>query len=216
MSLLSRLQAFADRMGIIRVVGHSQSPPAGHEPIQMRTIRLDELSDEVRRERAEAMSVTPGELTLDLDRVIEAAKVVAPPHGWTVERLHEAVAAVSTSGADATHVREAVLKQISADGADMEEVVRDAIARDHAIDAFEQFAHSSFSRRRASRNDELDRLKQQLHDLQLRMGQIENEQTIDTERFTDWCKRKRAREDRWLDALRIFVDEPPVTRDLGD
>jgi len=86
---------------------------------------------------------------------------------------------------------------LSEGGIDGSDIVRDAIARDQALDAFE----ASIAEKR----------RQWITAKKLEMRQIEEEIKSEEKAWTEWRKRKRQREKDMAQAVGYLIDKPVIS-----
>ena len=86
------------------------------------------------------------------DKVFEAAGIKPGRHGWTVERLQRPAAArASSSRMDRAAAQKALLARSGRRRSHVEDLVKDAVARDQALDAFEEFVRGKMDDRMEAR-----------------------------------------------------------------
>ena len=89
---------------------------------------------------------------------------------------------------------------------DAADIVKDAIFRDQALDAFED----SISKKRQRWRAEQQHL---LSNLSARMKQVEKEVAAEEERWSDWRLQKRQRERDMAHAVGFLIDRPVISID---
>ena len=95
-------------------------------------MRLDEAT----------LSQTPAGEDWAIEQIYASAGIQAPAHGFTVYRLIELLEGEEFRDLDAAtraKVIVGVLKRLPSGAVEVEDIVRDAAARDRALDAFERF-----------------------------------------------------------------------------
>src|SRR5207245_4849965 len=98
------------------------------------------------------------------------------------------------------------------------DVIQDAVARDQALDNFEQFLRKKLDGRRELLDKENAALQAEIDQLSRRnQEKMEaNRRALEKEkqRFADWQARKRIEERKLFDAVGPFVEKNPVS--LGE
>ena len=164
MSLVSGLRSIANSLGIIQVVkaGNGESAPA---KLPTRSVTLSELMSEVRQADVQALAQAPAELTVSLTKVCETAGVKPPAHGWTVDRLRDLLRSQKFSSLAREAAQRALLEHFASEKVTVEDVVKDGIARDQAIDAFEKFVYGKMESRKSARQRQIASLQSQIESL---------------------------------------------------
>ncbi len=214
MVLLERLQIIANRLGLIRVVvekGAGSTAPK----VATRTMSLKDLAAEIRAADVRALAALPAEMTVEFDRVFETAGIAPKPHGWTIHRLAQLLRTDQYKSMDRDAAQTAVLGVLSADQATVEDLVEDALARDQALDAYEQFVQGKMDARQAARERQALEINQQLRELEEERARLDEQAATDTEQWRAWLQRKREAEDELAWAVGYLLDEPLITRE-GD
>jgi len=150
MNLAKLLRDIADRLGFIRVVAvEAAPPPDAPRKVVTRSVRIQDLAAEIRSEGPGGLAAAIEEIAVPFDRIFEAAGIRVAPHGWTIERLAETRDAdpYNTMGPDA--LRQAILARLAEDGAAVEDLVKDAVARDRALDECERALREWLERKAA-------------------------------------------------------------------
>ena len=208
MRLLDQLRSLGTKLGIL----HLEKPRDTHTPtkIMMRTISISELEVEV--VTTPTSQEQPG-LTDNFTTICAAHGITMPAHGWTIERLAHESRLTGFSSSDRTAVQIALLERLHADGVPVEEVVRDAIARDQAVDAYAA----------AMRKRLIARARDRLHRrllIQQEMERLANEQQIlkadeatDAEIWRLWWNRKLENEHAMAFAVSYLLEKSIISID---
>jgi DNA-binding transcriptional MerR regulator len=153
-----------------------------------------------------------------LEQIYTSAGIVAPEHGFTVDRLIEMLEAEEFRGMDAptrARVITGMLKRLPTGAVEVDDIVRDAEARDRALDAFEGFLADRLARHAAEIEEKNRALQQEIDELTVANTEKmdANRASLDGEkaRFERWRARKRAEEERLFAAVQPFVERNPVT-----
>ncbi len=215
MGLLERLRSAGGRLGLLVVTESESAEDVGPVKIETRTIRVTELVAEIRDEAVRSLADAPAEMGVPFDDVCAAAGVAPQEHGWTVGRLQELLESGVFAGKDRGTISRAVLNQLRADGCPVEDVVRDAIARDRAVDAYAEHVARKLEERAAARARASDEIEARIRELRDAQRALVDETAEDRDRLRAWRSRKRAFESRMAAALSYLLSDPVVTID-GD
>lgn len=154
-----------------------------------------------------------------LEQVYASAGIQPPAHGFTVYRLIEMLEAEEFRGMDAAtraRVIAGMLRRLPTGAVEIDDIVRDAAARDRALDAFERFLADRVTRQLQDADEKNRVLQAQIEELTKANTALmeENRAAVEAERarLERWLVRKRAEEDRLFDAVQPFVEHNPISR----
>jgi hypothetical protein len=161
----------------------------------------------------------PRPLAFDFAKVYEAARVAAPPHGWTVERVIKLLQTDQFKTMAAETIKQSLLGMLAAESVPATDVVRDAIARDKAIDAFELHLRRKLEERKGqarekgeSNRREIEALKAAIGDLERASAEADDlarQEEVDLQNWVDTAK--RAKEEELARAVSFLTAEPVVS-----
>jgi uncharacterized protein YlxW (UPF0749 family) len=211
MVLVDWLCSVGGKLGIVQVV--RQETARAPMKIQTRTVDLKDLVREIQAEEVRSLARRPEELTVGFEKVFEAAGIKPAAHGWTVERLGKVLQAEPYRSMDRPAAQKALLAVLADQNIAAEDLVKDAIARDQALDAFEEVARGKMDARAQSRQARLAAIRSQIEDLQKQQAQLQQEQASDQQHWKAWHDGKIALEKEMAAALGYLVDRPVVTID---
>src|SRR5215813_2270371 len=137
MQLMYMLRKLGDRLGIIEVCPVSPEVSAPVK-IQTRTVTLAELITKIEVAEVGELAELPLELSVPFEEVFRAAGIQGPAKGWTVNQLEEFLSSEKLRGMDRTRAQEEILRALSSQCVDAADIVKDAVARDQALDQFEE------------------------------------------------------------------------------
>src|SRR5262244_827588 len=200
MNLLGALRRLGDRLGIIEL-SHDPQQPSVPEKIQTRTITLAELIMTIQIAEVRELAELPAELSVSFEDVFKAAGIQTPPSGWTVDRLLVFVNSNRIRTMDHAAAQHETLSMLAAEKVDTTAVVKDAISRDQALDAFEE----SISKKRQQWQTEK---KQLLAELKEQQQQLEQEINAEEKKWNEWRRLKRQRELDMARAVSYLIDQP--------
>jgi hypothetical protein len=211
MSIGDAIRTFGGRLGLIKVNEMADNGAKNPAKIVTRTVSIKDLTTEVRQDEVKLLAETPAELAVPFEKVFDAAGIKPPTHGWTVERLTALLATDQYKGMDRTNVQKAVLGLLSTEKVPVEDIVKDAVARDHAIDAYDTFTHKKMDDRAAAREHHVAELQAQIKDLQNQCATAANEAKSDIARRREWIDRKIAYEKEMAATLSYLLDHPVIS-----
>jgi len=212
MKLFEKLRQVGGRLGIVRVVAmEGQTPDAQLRKVTTRTVTLSDLAGEVRSEEVRALAELPAELSVPFPKVFEAAGIKPPAHGWTIERLTSLLHTEQFKAMERESMQKAVLGLLANDKAPVEDVVKDAVARDHSIDAYEGFVRKKMRERAAARERRVAETQAKIQELQQECSRLAEEAKVDREQWRRWLDGKIAFEKDMAWALGFLLDKPVVS-----
>jgi len=154
----------------------------------------------------------------DFPSIYQAAGVKDPPHGFSAYKVLEIFSSPEFEGLDPRAKAAALsgfLKMNPGGPVPIAHVIQDAVARDQALDGFEEFLHKKLEARREELDKENAKLQDEIDEITRRNKEKmdANRRTLEAEkeRFGTWQARKRIEERRLFDAVAPFVEENPVT-----
>jgi hypothetical protein len=205
MDLIGILRKLGDRIGIIEM-SSAEKQTSTPTKIQTRTITLSELMMTVQISEVHELAESPTDLSVPFEDIFKAAGHKAENTSWTVERLQEFLNSDRIRKLSREDAQRATLQMLKEQSVDAADIVKDAIFRDQALDAFEE----SVSRKRQRWIADQQQL---LSDLSARMKQVEKEIAAEEERWKDWRGQKRQRERDMAYAVGFLIDRPVISID---
>jgi hypothetical protein len=198
MNVLAMLRKLGDRLGVVEL--SPESPPSATPiKIQTRTITLSELTMTIQVTDVRSLAESPAELLIPFDDVFKAAGIVAPPGGWSIERLCEFLNAEPGRKMDRGEAQQQILQMLAAEKVDTADVVRDAISRDQALDAFCDSVRKKRQLWVAEKKEEIRAIEEQLAE--------------EEKKWLEWRRKKRQREQDMANAVGYLVDKPVISID---
>jgi O-methyltransferase involved in polyketide biosynthesis len=110
-------------------------------------------------------------------------------------------------------VQRRVLELLASEGVSTEMLIKDAIARDQALDSFQSRADEKMHERRQSCKNRLLEIEQQIKDLEAERGTLEESLKAEEDKWREWKKKKRANERELASLASYIVDRPVITMD---
>ncbi len=214
MNLLEMLESLGDRLGIVARV--PDSGPVHAPKIEMRVITLTDLTSEIRRDEIKSLADQPAELSVPFEKVIEAAGIPAQPHGWTIEKLRQLLRSDAFNGLAQDQAQLRILGVLGEEKVNPEDLVRDAVSRDQALDAFEKFARKKMDDRLIARKRRLAEIESQIADLHAEAAKLNDQSQDDAARWKEWRRQKRERERDLAWCVGYLIDKPVITTDDKD
>jgi hypothetical protein len=215
MVLVDWLFRVGDKIGILHVV-RTDKPAAAAEKIQTRTVRLTDLAAEIQADQVRSLARLPDELSVRFDEVFQAAGIKPAEGAWTIENLRDLLRGEPYKSMDRETAQKALLAVLADKKVVSEDLVKDAVTRDKALDAFEEAARGKMAARREARQARLAEIQSQMDDLQKQRDQLQQEQAADQRHWRQWHDSKIDFEKEMAWAIGYLLDRPVITVDLPD
>jgi hypothetical protein len=204
MDLLGMLRKLGDRLGIIELASDPHQPSAPVK-IQTRTITLDELMA-VHLKNVRELAEQPDELPASFDQIFKAAGIQTPASGWTIDRLGEFLSSERIQTLDHAAAQREALQKLADEKVDAAEVIKDAVLRDQALDAFADFTVKKRARWLAEKQAEIQALKN-------KQKELEQQISAQEKKWSDWRGLKRQRERDMARAVGYLIDQQVISID---
>jgi hypothetical protein len=196
MDLLGMLRKLGDRIGIIEMSSAS-GPVSAPAKIQTRTVTLTELVMNIHVTEIRELAEMPAELDVPFEDVFKAAGI--PSDGWTVNRLQEFLGSERIRGMDRAEAQQETVRMLSGEKVDPADLVKDAMSRDRALDAFEDSIRKKREQWLAEKTAQIHRLQQEI--------------AAEKEKWSQWRQRKRQLERNMAHAVGYLIDRPVISID---
>ena len=196
MNLLAMLRNLGDRLGILEVSqSAAKSTPV---KVQTRAVTLSELIMTIQVTEIHELADSSAGLSIPFDEVFKAAGI-PPSTAWSVDRLMQFLDADRFRGKSRDDVQHELLKVLAAENVDAANVIKDAISRDQALDAFAESVARKRERWIAAKRAEIHSLQRSLAD--------------EEKNWHEWRQKKRKREQDMARAVGYLIDKPVISID---
>jgi hypothetical protein len=209
MTFLKFLRGIGDRLGILESVSCPQSTATTR--IETRIVSLQELAQEIRSGEVKALADSSAELSMPFEKIYEAAGISLSPEEWTMVRLKQVIGREMELKKTRDEVQKVVLDLLKAEGVSAEILVKDAIARDRALDAFEASVSDKMRDRNQSNKRRLLEIESEIKNLTDESAKISENLKADEEKWHQWREDKRAQERELASIAAYLVDHRVVT-----
>jgi len=212
MGLLGMLESLGGRLGIIEKPSDNKNSKAPAK-IRTRVVTLAELKTELKDDDVRALAEAPAELTVPYERIYETAGIGRPQSGWDIEKLGQLVRTAPFKDLSHESCQRKVLEVLGKENVDPESLVKDAVARDQALDAFEKYAERKMLDRIAGHEQRQGEIDARIEELRKEKKRLEELESADRERWSEWQRRKRAHERELARTVSCLIDRPVITTD---
>lgn len=202
--LLRRAGAMA---GLIRVDDEIQSVEV--TVWEKRIVSLQQLQQDAEREQQQGLAAPPPEITVGFDQVFAAVGIQQPQHGWTVDKLKEALG--DTLSKDHQKAAGEASTILQSNKIPPEDIIRDAVSRDKALDSYETFLGKKIEERANSRKTLIEDLKQRIQESEQQILNLKASQENDVKSFEEWQNKKVQKEEELARVVSLLTQEPSIT-----
>lgn len=209
MGLLETLRTLGTKLRVLQIA--PAAPSADPAKIPTQAVTLSELTTEVRSEEVRALAQLPAEMGVPFEKVYATAGIKPAAHGWTIERLAQLLRTAQYKSMDRSATQQALLGLLAAEKARVEDLVRDAVSRDQALDAFQAFVRKKMNDRLAMRESLLADRESQIRALQEECARMCEETRADQRQWQEWLERKRGQERELAWAVSYLLDHPVIS-----
>ena len=209
MGLLDLLRSLGDRLGILESAAARTSKPLAKIPT--RIITLAELKTTIRSEEVRTLAGLPAEFSVAFEEIFKAAGIKSGAHGWTVERLAGLLRTEQFKSLDRPALQRALLNILDEEKVEVEDLVREAVGRDQALDAYEGFVQRKMEARMAARERNISELEGEIRALEEKRARLREEVDSDGKHWREWLDRKRAHEKELAWTIGYLIDRPVIT-----
>jgi hypothetical protein len=214
MSVLNSIMGVASKLGLVRVAAVENA--AEPTRITTRTVSLKDLTKELRQAEVTALAAGPSEMEVPFDQVFAAAgiqPVAGEGERWSIETLHRLAVSAAYKDMPRELAQPAILAALAAKKVDPKELVKDAMARDKAIDTYGTQVFQKLVVHRQARSQTKAALRNQIADLQAQLDRLDEDAKATDRQWTQWWQRKVAYEHDMALAVGFLLSEPIVTID---
>ncbi len=214
MSFLKLLQGIGDRLGILETV---EAPSPGQASrIQTRCVSIQDLAGEIRSGEIRELAASAAELSVPFEKIYEAAGIRPDPQAWTVERLKQFVSEASMKLKSREEVQRAILEALHSDGAAADAILKDAMARDKAMDSYEAFVGQKMKARMEKSRKRIMEIESRIRELQDEARRVDAALKADEENWREWTKNKKQHERELATLVGYLVDHAVISLDENE
>jgi hypothetical protein len=149
------------------------------------------------------------------DDIYNAAEISMPAHGFTIMKVGDMLRSEHIRNLPKDVKRSSVLVALEAAGAPIQEVIEDAIKRDHALDTYERVQERALNALEAQKSKENEQIQAEMDRVitehRNRMQANTDAVAKERERFYAWRLKKQEEEQKISDAVSYFVTPNPIT-----
>lgn len=203
------LKKYAVKMGIIKLVEEVNKVELPQ--VETKSVSLGQLQIELEEDRKRKISGHAPELSGSFNEIFQSFKIPIPSHGWNVDKILETLKSDQFKSLDQNTVKQSLLVLLKNNNVPIEDIVKDALLRDKALDSYERFAYNKLQERINVRKDEAGKIEQEIKDCQRRIDYIESLQAKDKTAFSMWLKKKVEKEVELVHAVVLIASAQGIS-----
>ncbi len=192
----------------------SEGSSSGNSPVGARSAAqsVAEIASTV---AAEPKFTTPVSDPTSFEEIYKAAEIPPPPQGYSILKVAHMLESDHIRTLPSDVKKSSVLVALDAAGADIKDVIQDAIRRDRALDTYERVQQRAVEELESKKTQENAQIQAQidkyLTEQRARIQANNDEIAREKERFAGWRLKKQQEEKRIADTVGYFVSENPIT-----
>lgn len=210
---MSFVRKLFERAGLVTVdvpVSPTAAGTATPAPLQRRSVSMAELLAEAQRAGAHAaphLSAPAARFAVDVSEVLAQAALTVPPHGWTADRAAELLAGEALVQSDREARRQGLSAALAAAEAPAEDLLRDAGARDRAIDVYAEILGRKVREERARLADAAEAAEGRRRAAEAELERLSAERRAVDAAYRAFVRAKRLRERAWAEVVALLADD---------
>jgi len=158
---------------------------------------------------------TPVSDPTSFDEIYKAAEIPPAPQGYSILKVAHMLESEHIRNLPSDVKKSSVLVALDAAGAEIKDVIQDAIRRDRALDTYERVQQRTVEELEGKRSQENAEIQAQidkyLTEQRAKIQANNDEIAREKERFAGWRLKKQQEEKKIADTVGYFVSENPIT-----
>ena len=164
---------------------------------------------------AEPKFTTPVSDPTSFEEIYKAAEIPPAPQGYSILKVAHMLESDHIRSLPSDVKKSSVLVALDAAGADIKDVIQDAVRRDRALDTYERVQQRAVEELESKKTQENAQIQAQidkyLTEQRARIQANNDEIAREKERFAGWRLKKQQEEKKIADTVGYFVSENPIT-----
>jgi len=164
---------------------------------------------------AEPKFTTPVSDPTCFEEIYKAAEIPPAPQGYSILKVAHMLESEHIRNLPSDVKKSSVLVALDAAGADIKDVIQDAIRRDRALDTYERVQQRAVEELEVKKSQENTQTQAQidkyLTEQRAKIQANNDEIAREKERFAGWRLKKQQEEKKIADTVGYFVSENPIT-----
>src|ERR1700756_5375687 len=163
----------------------------------------------------EPQFTTPVSDPTSFEEIYKAAEIPPAPQGYSILKVAHMLESEHIRNLPSDVKKSSVLVALDAAGADIKDVIQDAIRRDRALDTYERVQQRAVEELETKKTQENAQIQAQidkyLTEQRAKIQANNDEIAREKERFAGWRLKKQQEEKKIADTVGYFVSENPIT-----
>ncbi len=176
--------------------------------IQTRTISLHNLLAGLAAGGADEPAA---ELAIEFEKIFETMKVPVSSHGWSAKSVATYLQSKEMATLSRQEAKQVLLRVLQENKVPLEDILTDAVNRDKALDAYEEFVYKKLLERRVLREKDIAALEKEIAACEERIRQAKKQQKQDEAEYQEWLQRKIAEEEQLVKAVSMITNESTIS-----
>lgn len=208
MKVLELLKKLALNARIIKLMDEADN----EKPtcIEALTVSLPDLINKKHAEDLAKNSSVP-ETRIPFDEIFAACKITAPAHGWTVDKVKQFLASEPNRNSDQGALKKALLDTLMSNNVPPQDIIKDAVSRDKALDMYEQFICNKIRERADAMDRKISALKEQMEEAKAAIDRLESAKAEEDRIFQQWVIKKVAMEEAMVSAVSLLTSDDVIS-----
>ena len=207
MKVIELLKKVAVNAKVIQIVKEAEAVVP--EKIETTSISLAQLI--AQNNKALGGNTEAPELRLDFAKIYEMYKVAAPAHGWDVGKISGILAGEEFKKLDPNAVKKVIAEMLTKNKIPPQDIIKDAVSRDSALDAYEQLVDVRLKERKKVNEEKIVRLKAAIEESKKTISQLEAAQAQDQKAFEHWLDKKVSEEEALVEIVVLFTSAAVIS-----
>lgn len=196
------------KLGLIKVLAENdQAGPVGVETVR---VSLTDLQAKYKNNMTSETIYIP-EIIVDFDVLLESLKINIPAHGWTATRIAKLLLSDEFKAKDKNTVKKQILDLLMKEQVPVEDIIKDAVSRDQALDSFEQIVHNKLLTLVSSGKSKITELEAEIVEKQGQIKDFRSSIRNYKDTYKNWLCRKTAKEEELLEVVSVIADKQEIS-----
>jgi len=194
------LRRIGAKAGLLHIEEKEQAIDTG--VFETRVVSLPTLL----QQQEETLAAPPAELTLDFQQIFQAVRLPAFPHGWNVQRLAELMNSENCRNLPPQERQKVLQETLGKEKIPPEDIVKDALARDKALDSYQEFLARKLKQREEAIQARINELQKEIEESHKKIDRLKTSARTISSGYEDWVERKTRFEEDLVAVVSLIAD----------
>ncbi len=201
MKVLEFLKKLAANAKLIQIIEETEQ----EKKSKIETLRIS-LPHLIRKKELQENESAP-ELNTPFDKIYELYKIKPPAHGWDIDKVVNMLSSRGFKEINCPEAKKALQDIAAGNNILSQDIIKDALSRDQALDSYEQFVYKRIQERIKTREGKRDSLNQKIQECRQEISQLESAQARDKEGFEKWVGKKVLKEEELVNVVSLLTSD---------